>query len=34
MGFSSKNEENLIATEILPPCTAENMESMEKAEKI
>lgn len=34
MDFSSENQENMRATEILPPCTAENMESMEKAEKI
>lgn len=33
MGFSSENEENPIAREIVPPCTVENMESMETAEK-
>lgn len=34
MGFSSKNEENLITKEDLPPRTAENMGNMEKAEKV
>lgn len=33
MGFSSENEKNLIAREILPPCTGKNMESVERAEK-
>lgn len=33
MGFSSENEKILTAREILPPCTGENMERVEKAEK-